>query len=294
MSRASSSAVVRHPFRLITGDGQTIYCDVRASSVAESSPVPVVIFAHGFRGHKDWGPFPYVCERLAATGLCVVSFNFTHTGIEADGDTFTRPDLSVRNTVSREVDELALIVDAVAGGAQLPAVMASKDRIGLMGHSRGGGVAIIAAAEDARVRCVAVWSPVARFDRFSRRQKRVLRETGRLEFSGTPVDVGLPIGVGFLDDLETSAERLDIARATANLHRPLLIVHGEQDLIVRIDEAERLAGCGDVQLTTLTRLGSTNHTFGAVHPFNAPGESLQRAIVETANFFQQHLAQDHH
>ena len=44
------------------------------------SPQPVVIYAHGFNGFKDWGNFDLVAAKFAAEGFVFVKFNFSHNG----------------------------------------------------------------------------------------------------------------------------------------------------------------------------------------------------------------------
>ncbi|NIP96280.1 MAG: lipase family protein, partial [Akkermansiaceae bacterium] len=50
-------------------------------------------------------------------------------------------------TLSRELDELRWMLEQTAAGDLLPR---SPDAVGLVGHSRGGAQAILAAAEDPR------------------------------------------------------------------------------------------------------------------------------------------------
>ena len=40
----------------------------------------IVLFAHGFKGFKDWGHFPLIQRYLANNGFIVVAFNFSHNG----------------------------------------------------------------------------------------------------------------------------------------------------------------------------------------------------------------------
>ena len=48
------------------------------------------------------------------------------------------------------------------------------------------------------------------------------------------------MGLELLDDAERNAASLDIVRAVAGLSSPLLIVHGDQDVSVSVDEAHAL------------------------------------------------------
>jgi pimeloyl-ACP methyl ester carboxylesterase len=98
------------------------------------------------------------------------------------------------------------------------------------------------------------------------------------------------LGVGLLDDVEKNTDRLDIGRAVARLARPLLILHGDQDLSVSIDNGERLAALADPALTAFETIPRTGHTFGAVHPFAGSTDALESAIDRTATFFMKHLA----
>ena len=40
-----------------------------------------VIFVHGFKGFKDWGFVPYLCNYFAEQGFFTITFNFSHNGI---------------------------------------------------------------------------------------------------------------------------------------------------------------------------------------------------------------------
>jgi len=42
---------------------------------------PVVIFAHGFKGFKDWGHWEAIGEAFATAGFVFVKFNFSHNGV---------------------------------------------------------------------------------------------------------------------------------------------------------------------------------------------------------------------
>ncbi len=280
--------VSRVSFSLPTPNGEVLSCDARFPD--GSGELPAVIFVHGFKGFKDWGSIPHICESLARRGFYVVSFNFSHNGVEGNSQEFTRLDRFERNTFSREVDELEAVIDQVATGELPRRERASRERIGLLGHSRGGGIALLAAAESPRVRSVTVWASVSDFNRYTDRQKEIWRAAGVFETKNMRTGQIMPLGVGLLEDLELNTARLDIGSAAARLARPLLILHGEQDLTVRLEDGERLASLADPALTELEKIPRTNHTFGAVHPFAGTNEVLEHAIDRTTTFFTNTLA----
>lgn len=276
------------PFSLPAPGGESLACDAR---VADGSGVcPTVIFIHGFKGFKEWGSIPYICNALARRGFYVLSFNFSHNGIEGNSQEFTQLERFARNTFSREVAELRAVVDAVAAGNLPDPERSSRDRIGILGHSRGGGISILEAGSDPRVRAVAVWGAVSDFNRYTDRQKELWRTNGVFETKNMRTGQIMPLGIGLLNDLEENAESLNIGSAVARLARPLLILHGEQDLSVRVEEGERLAALADPSHTDFERIPRTGHTFGAVHPFEGTNDILEHAIARTAMFFTNNLA----
>lgn len=45
---------------------------------------PLVIFAHGFKGFKDWGTHNMVANLFAENGFRYLKFNFSHNGTTVD------------------------------------------------------------------------------------------------------------------------------------------------------------------------------------------------------------------
>jgi dienelactone hydrolase len=104
-------------------------------------PLPVVIFAHGYKGFKDWGPWHLVAEAFADAGFCFIKFNFSHNGGTVE-QPIDFPDLEAfaQNNYSIELDDLKRVIDFVESenGKSLP----KASTISLIGHSRGGGVCL--------------------------------------------------------------------------------------------------------------------------------------------------------
>jgi dienelactone hydrolase len=281
--------IVHQRFSIAASDGETLYGDARFPAQG-SSALPVVIFIHGFKGFKDWGSIPYICESFARHGFYALAFNFSHNGVEGHSSEFTRLDRFARNTFSREVRELHEIVDAVVARTIPDADRVDAKRIALVGHSRGGGIAILEAARDERVGAVAAWASVADFNRYSEAQKKRWRESGYFETKNMRTGQIMRLDVTLLEDLEKNEALLDVGAAAAALGRPFLILHGEQDLSVKIDNGEALAAKGTAGMTEFIPIPRTNHTFGAVHPFAGTNPVLELAIERTAAFFRHRLA----
>ena len=283
-----SGGIVSEHFTLDLEGHDVLYCDARYPREIDG-PHPVAIFVHGFKGFKDWGFNPYVCESLAQRGFYTVAFNFSHNGTEGHGTEFTRLDRFAENTPSREIAELLGVIDAVVGLRVPHFEHIDNQRIGLVGHSRGGGISLVAASRQQAVKAVSVWSAVATFDRFTPRQKKVWRAEGSIESRNMRTGQDMRLGLALLNDIELHKAELDILDAARRLARPLLVVHGEQDLSVRIDEGRKIVEAADVNLTEFEAVPHAGHTYGAVHPFEGSTPSLERAIDRTAHFLARHL-----
>jgi pimeloyl-ACP methyl ester carboxylesterase len=221
-----------------------------------------------------------------------VSFNFSRNGIGEDLLSFTRLDAFERNTLSREVGELVGILDRVRDGELLPA---PPRKLGLVGHSRGGGVGVLGARafveEGGALDALVTWAAVAEFGRWSEEQKREWRREGRIHAVNSRTGQKLPLGIGLLEDFERNRERLDVVRAGAALGSlPWLIVHGSEDETVSVEDAHRLAG-GNPE-AELHVVAGAGHTFGAKHPFEGSGPALEEVVSATRAHFRKFLAEE--
>lgn len=273
-------------FELSSRAGDPIRGDVRGR--ADVNDGAAIVVCHGFKGFKDWGFFPYVCEQLAErTGYPVVSFNFSLNGIGNDLRSFTELEMFARNTFSRELDDLKVVLDAIAAG-RLPGLNA-RSRFGLLGHSRGGVSTIITSAEDDRVDALVTWSSVSHVDRWDEGQRAEWRRSGQIEVLNARTGQMMPLGIGLLEDVEENRERLDVLAAVSRLSVPYLILHGSRDESVSVSEAEEIRAAHPGDAVRLERIDGAGHTFGAVHPFEGSTDHLDRVIDVSVEWFSRHL-----
>lgn len=149
------------------------------------------------------------------------------------------------------------VVRAVEWLGSLPGVNA--DRIGLVGFSQGGQVALLAAARRARVRAVVAYYPVTDVARWK-------TTTTNTDIPGYITAVCEPGGVD---------ARSPLLRAS-DIIVPLLLVHGDQDTRVPTEQSTLLR-------EAVVRAGGTPELFlvpGAQHGFIAAEEALARPVVD--------------
>ncbi len=252
--------------------GDVIRADVRRPAAA--SPRTAVIVMHGFKGFKDWGFFPLLCNRLALDGHLVVSFNTSLNGVGPGLLDFTDLEAFGRNTVSREVEDLHWMVDRTLEGAWNAG--RRPGALGLLGHSRGGGNAIVVAAERGEVSSLVTWAAVSTFHRWSSEQERDWEAGGVTYILNARTGQEMPLYRTVGDDLRANADRLDVLAAAARVSVPWLVVHGAEDATVSPDEARRLAAAGAA--ADLLLLEGSGHTFEAVHPLEETPPALEAAL----------------
>jgi len=230
----------------------------------EGDPAPAVLVVHGFKGYANWGFFPLVCERLAEAGLAAVRFNLSTSGVGEDGHSFSDRERFEHGTVSREIEDILLVADLAARG-ELPGAPTRPGPLGLLGHSRGGGMAVLAAAADPRVASLVLWASIATVQRYDENQIAALRKRGHMRVENARTGDVFRIRLDLLDDIEKNAEELDIFSAAASLEIPTLVIHGSGDEAVPYAEALALIGalgeCG-----SFLPMEGAGHTFGAAHP----------------------------
>jgi len=274
------------PFTLTNKHGDILNGNVHRA--LEAIAPPILIVCHGFKGFKDWGNFPYICDFYAKLGITVVRFNFSLNGIGDDPMTFTELEKFGRNTFSRELDDLGELIDSVREGNIVPE-NADRNKIALLGHSRGGGIVILKAATDKRIRAVVSWSSVASFDRWGENLKRDWRKRGVLHVTNTRTKQRMPLNVSLLEDVEKNAGSLDILAAAEKIRIPFLIVHGEQDVSVPVEEARQIFKRANPDYATLTLIPNADHTFGASQPFTGSTDALESALNKSSLWLHQVL-----
>ncbi len=250
---------------------------------------PAVVICHGFKGFMEWGFFPSLAGLLAERGYVAVRFNLSGTGMRPGDELVTAPEAFRANTYGRELSDLLAVLAAT--GETLAPGRVDRRRLGLFGHSRGGGNAVLAAARSPwreKVRALVTWAAIADVDRFTPGQKEEWRRAGEMPVANARTGQRLALGREMLEEIEARKPELDIQAAAATRSAPWLIVHGEEDESVPAAEARRLAerAAGETELLLVP---GANHTFGSRHPFAGPTPQLVQALNATQRWFRAHL-----
>jgi pimeloyl-ACP methyl ester carboxylesterase len=231
----------------------------------------IVVFIHGFMGFKDWGAWhlvqAYFVER--AYGFC--KLNLSHNGATlAIAQDFPDKEAFANNRYSYEVEDVNRAYQWIENKCS-PAI------IHLIGHSRGGGIAILAARFLPKVKSVVTWAAISSIEsRFPTDQElEKWRMEGVRYIQNSRTKESLPQYFSLFTDFEKNKEVLSIKNALTNLQIPLCVIHGTHDDAVSIEEGRQLAGWAQVKLHEIK---GANHVFGATHPYAS--DSLPKQLFE--------------
>ncbi|KUO62396.1 alpha/beta hydrolase [bacterium BRH_c32] len=276
---------MRKNYKLKTDDKEEL--NITLYSATEEISDKFLFFVHGFKGFKDWGFGPYIGDYFAQNGFTAILFNFSHNGVPGNSTEFTELEKFSENTFSREISELNKLIDAAKSGFFERTI---PKEIGIIGHSRGGAISLLTAHQRDDINSIALWATVSNLDRYSERQKEVWRKKGVFEVLNQRTKQVMRLGIGLLEDLEKNKDSsLNIKKAINSIKIPIFIGHGEQDLAVKIQEAEELYDWSKKEITEFLKISSTGHTFDMVHPHEKTNEKFEYLLSKTLLFFKRNF-----
>ena len=208
---------------------------------------PVVILCHGFLSHKDSSKYKHLARVFAQESIATVRFDFRGCG-ESEG-------LLSESSISRRWRDLQRVIDTTV------ALENFDGRLGLLGSSLGGYLALLELSRNSQIRCVAVWSTPSHLFELAKR----LAEISPVEFSQE-----------CYRDLLT----VELLPRLKNVGH-VLIVHGREDRQV-------LPKHGSSLFEALDEPKALHMLTGADHRFSSQ-ESREEAIRLTMEWFKKYL-----
>ena len=239
--------------------------------VANGKPKPIVLFAHGFKGFKDWGHWGLIARQFAEAGFVFIKFNFSHNGTTlAAPDEFADLEAFGQNNYSKELHDLqAVLAWLHHGGSDLPAEEADLSRIHLIGHSRGGAISIVYGSQDVRISSLVTWASVVSLDYAWKTPEMIAQweAEGKYEVVNGRTGQQMPIYYQMYRDYRARAEALNVEAALRRFRKPMLILHGTEDPAVPATAAQTLHQ--QKPEAVLHLIDGADHVFGGRHPFEA-------------------------
>ena len=251
----------------------------------DNLPKPIIVFCHGYKGFKDWGAWNLMAEEFAKQDFCFIKFNFAYNGGTVE-QPIDFPDLEGfgNNNYTKELDDLDSVITWLIENYKSNKNFDTSN-ITLIGHSRGGGIVTIKAEEDSRISNVISLAGVCDYEnRFPKDDAfDTWKKEGVYYVVNGRTKQDMPHFFQFFEDFKKNEERLNIKRATSNLKIPHLIIHGDNDTSVSIEEAKNLHKWNPE--STLKIIKNADHVFNSRHPWDEKELPLQlnqviKAITE--------------
>jgi len=261
---------------------------IDATFNANAQPKQVVVFCHGFKGFKDWGPFNQIATHFAEQGIVFVKFNFSYNGTTTnDPINFTDLKAFGNNNFCKELDDLSLVIDWIDNCQELNGEI-DTSKISLFGHSRGGGIAMLKSVEDSRVRKVISWaSPSSFLNKLHEKEKlSKWKKFGFVYIYNGRTKQNMPMYFQFYENCIEFAKRLNIQNAVSKMDIPHLLVHGSEDPTVLLSEALDIKSWNTN--INFHIIDGANHVLGGFHPYDLEKfpKDLQEAIEVTIKFLK--------
>lgn len=241
----------------------------------------LIVFMHGYMGYKDWGAWNLMQDHFNTKGYGFCKFNVSHNGGTIENP-IDFPDLTsfAQNSYSNELADLDAILN------WLETQFTELPRIYLMGHSRGGGIVLLK-ANDSRVERIVTLSAICDIEkRFpTGKQLEVWKTQGTRYTENSRTMQKMPSLYAQYEDFDAHRDLLNIEQACLSSTKPTMVIHGDLDTSVEIDEGRQIATW---LKTRLFEIEEANHVFGATQPWteNEMPEHLQKVCMLAEGFFE--------
>jgi uncharacterized protein len=262
-----------HTFEIESEEGLPI----RGTLELPARPQRLAVVIHGFKGFSQWGFFPWLTGRLCEADIAACRFDMSRSGIGEDSESFERLDLFADDTYSIQLSDLERVVAHLRSEPSLGALP-----LFLMGHSRGGAIALLASRRIRNLRGIVTWSAVAALNRWDEETTKTWRAQGHLDVINARTRQVMRMSTAVLDDLESNRAELDVMDAVTESDVPLLLVHGGSDETVDPAEAYTIAEAN--RQASVVVIAGASHTFNAIHPLVTVPAELELAAHVTTRF----------
>jgi dipeptidyl aminopeptidase/acylaminoacyl peptidase len=243
---------------------------------------PLILFVHGFKGFKDWGVFNVMADEFARKDFVFLKINLSHNGTTPEQLTdFSDLEAFGNNNFTIELGDLKDSIDYLFSSKNnIPANEIDLENINLMGHSRGGGLIILKAREDNRIKKVITLAAISDLiKRWPESFLKAWREKGVQYIENKRTNQMMPLYVQLYDDVLNNSDRLSIPTAIKEMKQPLLAFHGTEDETLPVAMAHQIKEWKpDTELVIFEK---ENHVFGAGHPWSQ--DFLPEAFKEIIN-----------
>jgi pimeloyl-ACP methyl ester carboxylesterase len=230
-----------------------------------------ILFTHGFMGFMDWGCWPHMQDYFLDAGYGFARFNISHNGTTPENPTsFSDLEAFSVNSYSAELFDVQQAIQFIHNQSF------RINKLHLIGHSRGGGIALLAGHHPSihSVITLAAISSIERRFPVGDELAKWKKEKTRYIMNGR-TNQRMPLSFSQYEDFLEHQQLLSIENACSALSKPTCIIHGDEDTSVPIAEGEELAKWLN---SPLIRISGADHTFGSKEPWE--GSHMPALLME--------------
>ena len=257
--------------------------------ITNGQPKPIIIFNHGFKGFKDWGPFNIVADKFALAGFVFIKMNFSHNGTTLDRPIdFADLEAFAKNNFSIELDDTGVLIEYIfSEECTIPSNEIDLQKLYIMGHSRGGASVILKANEDRRIKGLVTWAAVNNLGAWhSKKELDHWKKNGRIYIHNARTNQEMPLDYQIVENFKENKNRLHVEGAVKNIQIPMLSIHGSDDPTVPVSAVKEIKKWNPQ--AEIEIIDGAQHTFGGGHPFEGVElpEDLDKVVELTQRFFR--------
>jgi len=246
-----------------------------------SGKFPLVVLAHGHGGSRqEAGGFELLARRLAERGIASIRMDFPGCGDSTEPFT--------NNNLSNMLQDLQAARKYAVAQAEIDA-----DRVGLLGYSMGGRLAVLLAEIDPSYGVMVTWTPALN----NGAEREIIEFGGADAYAALRAEAQnqgmaeyttrwgnqLQLGYRWFTDLEQTMPLLSLATFKGSL----LVLYGDQDDVVppEVSEAAIAAATSSREVVRHVVV-SANHALGF---YTQRPEIADEVVNTTVDFFSQRL-----
>lgn len=227
----------------------------------------VVLFAHGFKGFKDWGHWELIAQKMVEAGFVFIKFNFSHNGTTtAEPTHFGDLEAFGQNNYTKELADIDAVINWLSNKKDFLSTRQIQN-LTLIGHSRGGAISIVKAKQDDRISRVVTWAAVSQLDYAWQDEAMVQhwQSAGVYHILNGRTKQEMPLYYQIYEDYKNKEQDYSVEKCARQLNKPCLITHGTDDPAVPVQAADQLHNW--IEDAVLFLIEGANHVFGGSHPY---------------------------
>ncbi len=266
---AEEAAYTQEDIMIDAGDHQ-IPATVTLPKGAEGETFPAVIMLHGngSNRHEAGNAYDYTAPELAKAGIATIRFDYIGNG-DSTSD-------YIDFTYDKGVADAMKCYEYLS---TLPSI--NMERVGIMGWSMGGRLALLTAGRNDVFKSVLTWAGAYDQKSSEEEQYAIAKENG---FFLVEYDWREPLKQS--PAYYECSMNIDYPAEVAAIKAPILAINGTEDNVVLPETAQQIIDASTSEGSKVLLLEGADHTFNV---FSGDNTTLENLTKETINWFNETL-----